>query len=312
MSGKMLVDYEILEAIQTGKIGLTNFDLDSMDITSSTCPIQASSLDLSVGEIFFPKTEKTGIEHRPAGETGYRLAAGHSVVIETLEEITLAKTISGLCFPPARLARDGLLMTNPGHIDPGFSGKLTFTLINFGREECSLRQGDAISTFLFFDLDSGAKVPYDERSKKTVSTESKISNILNRLAPDFANVSERAKKAANSAVEKTDRELEMKKIYIPIFGALGIAFLTFMGTNYVTHVSKVSKTELEPLLSELKADIQSEISQENGELVSRIAPLEHELVRQNATAEFSEIRKRLKAIEQNIRATDDPNIQAVE
>jgi hypothetical protein len=66
MSGKMLVDHEILEAIRSGKIGLTNFDLDSMDITSTTCPVQASSLDLCVGEIYFPTREKIDMEQRPS------------------------------------------------------------------------------------------------------------------------------------------------------------------------------------------------------------------------------------------------------
>ncbi|AXI45845.1 hypothetical protein C1J03_07245 [Sulfitobacter sp. SK012] len=197
MSGKMLVDHELVEAIRTKTIGLTNFDLDSIDITSSNCPIQASSLDLSVGEIYFPTSKKMDEEHTLRGETGYRLAAGDSIVIETLEELSLKENISGICFPPARLARDGLLMTNPGHIDPGFSGKLTFTLINFGREECSLRKGDPISTFLFFDLGPGAQVPYNERLPKTEPKSGKIPRILNKLSPDFANFSERAENAAN-------------------------------------------------------------------------------------------------------------------
>lgn len=300
MSGKMLVDHELVEAIRTKTIGLTNFDLDSIDITSSSCPIQASSLDLSVGEIYFPTPKKLDEEHALRGETGYRLAAGDSIVIETLEELSLKANISGICFPPARLARDGLMMTNPGHIDPGFSGKLTFTLINFGREECSLRKGDPISTFLFFDLGSGAQVPYNERLPKKEPKTGKIPRILNKLSPDFANFSERAENAAKLAVARAALMFELKKIYLPF--VLGVA--TIVITQYFTSPSMVSNEELEVLLEKLDANFQSKLSQEISDTTSRLVQIERELARHGASADLTEIRERLNSIEQSIQAVE--------
>lgn len=303
MAGNMLVDHEIVKAIKTGRIKLTNFDYDLVDITSSGSPVQPSSLDLRIGEIFLPKVNKFDLDSRPAGETGYQLKAGQSVVVETLEELTLDRTISGFCFPPARLSRDGLLMTNPGHVDPGFSGKLTFTLINFGREICSLRHGQAIGTFLFFDVGEGPEVPYADRVKPESSSGNKIARILNKLSPDFANFSERAERIAKAEVEKAKLDLEFKKIIWPAAIGAVITLVGIIGSQVLESSTNVTNEELELEVQELRAFIEAEISKEASGIGDRLEPLEQDLIRQNATADFLEIRERLTNIEQSLRAT---------
>lgn len=304
MAGNMLVDHEIVTAIKTGRIKLTNLDYDLMDITSSESPVQPSSLDLRIGEIFLPKIDELDLDSRPSGETGYQLKAGQSVVVETLEELTLDKSISGFCFPPARLARDGLLMTNPGHVDPGFSGKLTFTLINFSREICSLRHGQAIGTFLFFDVGEGPEVPYADRKKPKDSSGNKIARILKNLSPDFANFSERAERIAKTEVEKAKLDLELKKVIWPAAIGAVIALAGFLGSQILESSTNVTNEELELEVQELRAFIEAEILKEASGIGDRLEPLEQDLIRQNATADFLEIRERLTNLEQSLRATE--------
>jgi len=93
-------------------------------------PIQASSIDLHIGEIFLPgkKGDEPGAESNPL--TGHILSSGETAVVITQEKFTLPKDIAGIGFPPStRMSFKGILMTNPGHIDPGYNGHLRFTLI---------------------------------------------------------------------------------------------------------------------------------------------------------------------------------------
>jgi deoxycytidine triphosphate deaminase len=55
-------------------------------------------------------------------------------------------------------------MTNPGHVDPGYSGLMRFTVINMGRENFDLLRGFTIVTLLFFEMSSPAKRDYGVRN----------------------------------------------------------------------------------------------------------------------------------------------------
>lgn len=61
--------------------------------------------------------------------------------------------LAGIGFPPTSVSAKGVLMTNPGHVDPGFIGHLQFTLINMGKDRFTLAQADRIVTLLLFELD---------------------------------------------------------------------------------------------------------------------------------------------------------------
>lgn len=82
-------------------------------------------------------------------------------------------------------------MTNPGHVDPGYSGPMRFTVINMGSEPYALRRGEAIVSLLLFKLSADAHTAWFERGNKAGGepTQEKI----NRLCEDFVDVEKRAK-----------------------------------------------------------------------------------------------------------------------
>jgi len=82
-------------------------------------------------------------------------------------------------------------MTNPGHIDPGYSGGLQFTVINMGREDYVLRTKDLIVTVLIFKLDTASIADYSVRHPIPVVAKIDQSE-LDRLSPDFIDVQKRA------------------------------------------------------------------------------------------------------------------------
>jgi len=131
---RILKDDEIIAARGAVEIHLDNFQWPA-DPYASDSPIQPSSLDLTIGEIFVPPERvEPGCLLRSEALEDYSLSQGQTALVYTQEVIKLAGKIGAFGFPPASVSSRGLLMTNPGHIDPGFEGKLSFTVINMARD----------------------------------------------------------------------------------------------------------------------------------------------------------------------------------
>jgi dCTP deaminase len=173
---------------------LTDYDVPA-DWTDKDSLTQPSSLDLHIGEIFEPgiKPGRVGSAGHPKSELVLR--TGQTAIVVTQETINLAADYAGFGFPPAHVSSRALLMTNPGHIDPGYSGKLRFTVINMGRETFVLRSKDLIVTLLIFKLDSSVDSDYKTRHPNSVYREIEQQQI-DALSPDFLDVEKRARSIA--------------------------------------------------------------------------------------------------------------------
>lgn len=252
MPGTLLTDTEIIACLSSGEL-LIEYEGDragSRPFDAERC-IQPSSIDLSVGRIYLPPLQPlTDQSAEPNGETGFILPPGHTVLVETEEKLTLSRTISAFGFPPSRLAKNSILMTNPGHVDPGYSGSLKFTLINMGRKEFSIQKSKTIVSLLIFRFDAPVDKGFFDRNPG-FDAAGPLTPLLNILSPDFANFTERMRDASEKAVEKRIADLtqvtfdakqeydkaaaqaDRRRFYIPFFAALAASVLTFTGT-YMT------------------------------------------------------------------------------
>jgi dCTP deaminase len=208
----LLVDREIDGLLSAEPPLATN--VPSNDFLGSKSKVQAASLNLTIGEIYIPGMDinKPGGVNSPAKE--WTLKQGHTAVIKTAEVLNLGPRLSGIAFPPATLSLRGLLTTNPGHIDPGYSGPLHLTVINMGRTTFSLRAGDRVMRVLFLELDKTPAASFDVRHpapRGDVITPL----LLDQLSVDFLDVEKRAKKIAKTAVTRA----AFFSIVIPIVAA---------------------------------------------------------------------------------------------
>ena len=165
-------------------------------------------------------------------------------------------------------------MTNPGHVDPGFKGRLTFTVINMGRQPFELRPGARIVTILFFRLDRRPDKDYEERrtsSGPTPMPEPVTRGRMDRLAPDMLDVDRRVKAITDDAESKTRR----LAIWVP----LALALVVGAGT--------------------IIAPIVSNLLSQNADLQRRVSVLED---RKNQ----EEIQKRLDQLEQQVSTSSPP------
>lgn len=218
-------------------------DIDPVDFVLKDAPIQASSVDLSVGGIFLPGTPdcEHGGSNKPA--ESFSLAQGEMAVVQTKEALALPNDIAGFGFPPSRLSIGGLLLTNPGHVDPGYNGKLHLTVINMGRHPISLAAGDAIITLLFIRLASAAVNDYASRRGGRTGGSPVNQALLSRLSKDFLDVNERASAEAKTDMDAFERRQNRKISIISAIGALLFIVIPLVFNWLTTRNDNIGKIE---------------------------------------------------------------------
>jgi deoxycytidine triphosphate deaminase len=119
--------------------------------------IEACSYDLRAGTIF-----KRG-KIIKKDEDYVVLEPGDIISLFTLEEVLLPADIAATVFPINSMSSQGLLVLNPGHIDPGFSGPITVRAINLRSTPQTIDIGIPIFTIIFERLPKAVGKPYNER-----------------------------------------------------------------------------------------------------------------------------------------------------
>lgn len=290
----LLKDSEIVPLVERATPIIKNVDKPS-DWYTSKSPVQPSSIDLHIGKIFLPIPKKFSIDSliskigflinrkAEAKEVEFierhALKHGETVVVETKEEFDLTGDIGGFGFPPSRVSRKGILMTNPGHIDPGFRGKITFTVINMAKESYILASGDEIFTVLLFSLNGKPESDWKSRKEKEGSSSSQMypnQKELSMLSPDFMDINQRAENIAKREIHRASFGLAWMKVW----GTLIVGIIPAIAAYYfsIQAQNKDLRKELEPRLVSLekKADIQS-FSDDIGFLKTEVAAINKKL-----------------------------------
>jgi deoxycytidine triphosphate deaminase len=243
-------------------------------------PFQQCSIDLHVGKIYVPETQPNELGGAYSPKTDeHVLETGHTVMIRTKEKITLPDDIGGICFSPSRLALKAVLITNMGHVDPGYSGHLHFTAINMGKEPFTFRGNDIVCTMIFFQLRNSVP-PFGSEHFTTVNNGASqiqiptvVANYFPKLAKDFVDVTKRAQTIAKKEID----DAKLWQIGIPLLIALLTLIAGFVQTYY--------NNPLEKDVSQLKSKIEILESKQNYE--PRIIDLENKLAKDKKTGKIS-------------------------
>lgn len=211
-----------------------------IDITASgvTPTIRGCSIDLHIGPIYRPGIEagKEGSATNPH-RLPVSLEQGETAVIETIESFKLDNFHAGFVFPSSRVSIQGLLMTNPGHVDPGYSGSLHVTVINMGREPFSLQPGQSFLRAFIHKLDAQA-VTQSPKSNPV------LQELLNKLSPDFLNVKSRAEDAAKKHIDRAVLRTQWLQFVFPVIATIVAAGLGAAATYYSTFNRLEERTKI--------------------------------------------------------------------
>ncbi len=194
----LLVDRDILDL--RNRFGLVTGLTEPKDWFTKDSPIQASSLDLHVGEIYLPMTDDSQAQPTPLQE--HILKAGETAVVTTAEVLKLPTNVGAFGFPPTQVSGKAVLMTNPGHVDPGFNGRMRFTLINMGRQLFPIRHGDLIATLLLVQTTRDPQADYASRDPHLPHSNGPTADSLRRLGKDFLDFTKQAETIAQGVVDK--------------------------------------------------------------------------------------------------------------
>lgn len=268
---RILVDHEIVSNLESGNPMIVGIQRPA-DWYSRESPVQASSVDLTIGRIYLPGVgvSDSGSAANPKNE--HVLRTGETAVIATRETLNFGTRTAGFGFPPSHVSVKGLLMTNPGHVDPGYTGPMRFTVINMGRADCALIAGAAIVTLLLFDLEEGAKAGWLQRRGGEPGSYP-TQQTIDRLAPDFVNVRNRATEIAEGKI----RDSERKWI---IWAALITAVLSLAGvlaTNWFTYTSGLDDVKRRTAILEQTVTDRVAIDRRIDDISNRVTDLQKRL-----------------------------------
>jgi dCTP deaminase len=223
----------------------------------------------------------------------HNLQQGHTAVIRTRERLRMGQRRAAIAFPPAHVSLKGLLMTNPGHIDPGYEGPLHCTVINMGHESYPLNPGDRIMRALIFALDNVDQIAPSPDGLPAGPVANQITTeLLARLSFDFVDVEKRANSIAESAISRATWRAGLISALTPI----GLAILTVVGTLYYSPLQAI-KDDIVKLRSDLNgAPTKLEEKEDFHALDTRLATLKEQFAKEDKFGE------RLKALEDRINA----------
>lgn len=207
------------------------------DTNTTRSQVQAASLTFTIGEIFIPRTQPNDLGGLKCPRKDYDLPQGHTAVIRTRETIHLTARQAGIGFPPAFQSLRGLLMTNPGHIDPGYNGPLHCTVINMAHSSFRLARGDHIMRILLFEVpaDQSPNSPWHIRaglSQYKIGESPITGDLLDRLSVDFVDVGKRAEQAAAQEISRA----QIRAMWLP----LGTAIATGVLAAFVAYVTSTA------------------------------------------------------------------------
>jgi deoxycytidine triphosphate deaminase len=220
-------------------------------------PVESCSIDLHIGDIYIPETKHKSYGGKFNPEINYTLEPGNSVLVRTDETLNMPADIGAICFAPFRYSIKGLLIVNIGHIDPGYKGKLHYTVVNLGKKEFNLNKNDVISTLLVFKLSDktklfGAEQFININGKKISKT---VNDSLPYLSKTFMNFEKKAKQIVK-------KEINYAQLTVPILTGLVSILLTIYLNIFVFNVDKVKIATIESNLVsvEKKIDIINQLT----------------------------------------------------
>jgi dCTP deaminase len=131
---------------------VTGLILDALEMYSASERITVqSSMEKNRQKIESDLIDLSDTIHIPLGEK-FILHPGQFVLTSTLEFIRLPKTIMAYVIGRSSWGRLGLNIATATMVSPGFSGSITFEMVNMGTVPIALYPGSCIAQLVFHEL----------------------------------------------------------------------------------------------------------------------------------------------------------------
>jgi dUTPase len=191
----------------------------------------------------------------------------------SIEKVAMPDDVAGYALVRTTLCNQGILAINIGIIDPGYSGLISSTLINFSKSPFVLRSGD-----IFLRLTFQEYRPQPQVRRRAVGDAEYLADKRDKVNKHFSERFLDIKKTAEEVAKPVTESLleEWKKrllIWVPVFAAT-FAVLSFLVNWGATWSARWMLVGREQLKSEVVTELR--IQQATG-LEERVRSLEERL-----------------------------------
>jgi deoxycytidine triphosphate deaminase len=153
-----------MPGILTAQDIIAAIDLGNLIVRGSKDAVEACSYDLCIGTIFH-RGQVIDDTH-PDARSQIIIEPGEIISMFTREELTLPADICATVFPLNSQSSKGLLVLNPGHIDPGFRGPVSVKALNLRKAPLAISLGMEIFTIIFERLPQPTSKPYAKNTSR--------------------------------------------------------------------------------------------------------------------------------------------------
>ena len=121
---------------------------------------EGASLDLRLGHHYYMSSETTPGQLSPQRQY-VSIPRGDFAILMTKERITIPADMMAFITMKLKYKMQGLINVSGFHVDPGFTGFLTYGVFNSGPQDIKVLLDEPMFTIFFAELTSESTTPYD-------------------------------------------------------------------------------------------------------------------------------------------------------
>lgn len=133
--------------------------------------VKHAGYELALGGEAFATLSNDGKKQTLAPNGQVHIHAGQFALLLTEEVVKIPADAIGLISIKAGIKFKGLVNVSGFHVDPGYSGKLLFSVYNAGSKEIILDRNQPLFLLWLCNLDAETKETYDKPGKSTITGE---------------------------------------------------------------------------------------------------------------------------------------------
>jgi dCTP deaminase len=145
--------------------------------------VVSGSYELSLGPEIFLTSDETGTKREIAMGEQVRIRPGQFANLLTEEVVSVPRDALGLISIKFGFKQPGLVNVSGFHVDPGYSGRLLFSVYNAGPQTVVIARGDAVFLLWFAAFDHPTA---DEDMRKKPVRDSITSEDVQKLQGEIA------------------------------------------------------------------------------------------------------------------------------
>lgn len=182
------------------------------------------------------------------------IPSGQFALLLTEEEVKIPLEAIGFISMRFGIKRKGLINVSGFHVDPGFEGRLKFSVYNAGSREITVSRGDRIFVLWFAALDSHTEDAYrSNKDEQWVIT----SNDQNLMHGDVASPAELKKELD-----------EVRHMYINhkwlLTTLVGVVVAIFLRLLFMTYFAETTPLDIDRLKADIREQVVSELNASTG------------------------------------------------